>query len=85
MVEAFGFMTKLMPRDKLEEYLPRLLQGITNLYKRQTEHYMITQVRFYLVIFSFLSHKGLKIHLKTYYRQSAVAKATKNENTILKI
>ena len=44
MVEAFGFMAKLLPRDKLEEYLARLLQGITNLYKRHAEHYVITQV-----------------------------------------
>lgn len=58
-------MTKLIPRDKLEEYLPRLLQGITNLYKRQTEHYLITQVRFELVFMYFFLHvTRLKITFK---------------------
>jgi len=37
-------MTLVMANDKLEEQLPRLLPGITGLYKRHTEHYLITQV-----------------------------------------
>ncbi|XP_066933993.1 maestro heat-like repeat-containing protein family member 1 [Clytia hemisphaerica] len=43
LVEAFGHMSKLLPRDKLEENLSRLLQGITNLYRRHPEHFVITQ------------------------------------------
>ena len=44
VVEAFGHMAKLISKEKLEEYLQRLLQGITNLYKRHSEHFIITQV-----------------------------------------
>lgn len=43
VVDAVGHMTLIMANEKLEEQLPRLLPGITNLYKRHTEHYLITQ------------------------------------------
>lgn len=42
-VEAFGHMAHLMSKEKLEEYIQRLLQGITSLYRRHSEHYVITQ------------------------------------------
>lgn len=44
IIEAVGHMTHLIGRDKLEEQLPRLLQGILGLYKRHPEPYHITQV-----------------------------------------
>ncbi|XP_064611998.1 maestro heat-like repeat-containing protein family member 1 [Liolophura sinensis] len=43
IIEAVGHMTHLIGRDKLEEQLPRLLQGILGLYKRHPEPYHITQ------------------------------------------
>lgn len=43
VVDAVGHMTLIVAKDKLEEQLPRLLPGITGLYKRHTEHYLITQ------------------------------------------
>ena len=45
MVDAIGHMTLVMANDKLEEQLPKLLPGITGLYKKHTEHYLITQVK----------------------------------------
>ncbi|KAL3859489.1 hypothetical protein ACJMK2_009708 [Sinanodonta woodiana] len=43
IVEAVGHITHLMARDKLEEHLPKMLQGILNLYKRHTHPLHITQ------------------------------------------
>ncbi|KAJ7383167.1 Mroh1p [Desmophyllum pertusum] len=43
VVDAVGHMTLIMANDKLEEQLPKLLPGITSLYKKHTEHYLITQ------------------------------------------
>lgn len=43
VVDAIGHMTLVMANDKLEEQLPKLLPGITGLYKKHTEHYLITQ------------------------------------------
>ncbi|KAK2550462.1 Maestro heat-like repeat-containing protein family member 1 [Acropora cervicornis] len=43
VVDALGHMTLIMAKGKLEEQLPKLLPGITGLYKRHTEHYLITQ------------------------------------------
>ncbi|XP_067055526.1 maestro heat-like repeat-containing protein family member 1 [Acropora muricata] len=43
VVDALGHMTLIMAKEKLEEQLPKLLPGITGLYKRHTEHYLITQ------------------------------------------
>ena len=48
MVDAIGHMTLIMANDKLEEQLPKLLPGITGLYKKHTEHYLITQVKLLL-------------------------------------
>lgn len=48
MVDAIGHMTLVMANDKLEEQLPKLLPGITGLYKKHTEHYLITQVKLLL-------------------------------------
>lgn len=43
VVDALGHMTLVMAKDKLEEQLPKLLPGITGLYRKHTEHYLITQ------------------------------------------
>ncbi|XP_034336261.2 maestro heat-like repeat-containing protein family member 1 isoform X2 [Magallana gigas] len=43
IVEAMGHMTHLMAKDKLEEILPRVLQGILGLYKKHPEPFHITQ------------------------------------------
>lgn len=43
VVGALGPMALLMSTDKLEEHMQRLLSGITSLYKRHSEHYIITQ------------------------------------------
>ncbi|XP_048576780.1 maestro heat-like repeat-containing protein family member 1 isoform X2 [Nematostella vectensis] len=43
VVDAVGHMTHILSQDKLEEQLPKLLPGITNLYKKHTDHYLITQ------------------------------------------
>ena len=44
-MDALGHMTLVMAKEKLAEQLPKLLPGITGLYKRHTEHYLITQVQ----------------------------------------
>ncbi len=44
IVEAVGQMAHIMTREKLEEQLPKLLQGILALYKKHPETYHITQV-----------------------------------------
>eukprot|EP00794_Sanderia_malayensis_P000742 gene742-22_t len=43
VVEALGHMSQLMARNKLEEQVQRLIQGITGLYRKHTEHFQITQ------------------------------------------
>lgn len=54
-MDAIGHMTLIMAHDKLEEQLPKLLPGITQLYKKHTEHYLITQVTLlYIVIIVFV-------------------------------
>ena len=44
IVEAVGHMTHIMEKDKLDEQLPKILQGILGLYKRHPDPYHITQV-----------------------------------------
>ena len=44
VVDAIGHMTHIMSREKLEEQLPKLLPGVTSLYRKHAEHYLITQV-----------------------------------------
>lgn len=44
MAEAVGSMCHLMPSDKLEEQLPRIIPAIMSLYKKNTEHYIISKV-----------------------------------------
>ncbi|XP_032895099.1 maestro heat-like repeat-containing protein family member 1 [Amblyraja radiata] len=43
VVEAVGQMSHLMPHDKLEEQLPRMIPGILNLYRKHSDHLHITQ------------------------------------------
>ncbi|XP_052003052.1 maestro heat-like repeat-containing protein family member 1 [Xyrauchen texanus] len=43
VAEAFGSMSHLMAHDKLEEQLPKLLPTILGLYKKNTEHYIISK------------------------------------------
>ncbi|XP_041105093.1 maestro heat-like repeat-containing protein family member 1 isoform X1 [Polyodon spathula] len=43
VVEALGPMSHLMAHDKLEEQLPRLIPAILSLYKKNTEHYIISK------------------------------------------
>ena len=43
IVQALGHMTHLMSKDKLEENIHRLIQGITGLYRRHAEHHIITE------------------------------------------
>ncbi|MEQ2183931.1 hypothetical protein GOODEAATRI_002948 [Goodea atripinnis] len=40
--EAVGSMCHLMASDKLEEQIPRIIPAIVSLYKKNTEHYVIT-------------------------------------------
>lgn len=44
MGEAVGSMCHLMASDKLEEQLPRIIPAIVSLYKKNTEHYVISKV-----------------------------------------
>lgn len=59
IIEAFGYMSHLISKAKLEEYIQRLLQGITSMYRRHTEHHVITQVRKFWYIWK-LHLKGIK-------------------------
>uniref|UniRef100_A0A4W3GQV8 Maestro heat-like repeat-containing protein family member 1 n=1 Tax=Callorhinchus milii TaxID=7868 RepID=A0A4W3GQV8_CALMI len=43
VVDALGQMSHLMPHDKLEEQLPRLIPGILSLYRKHPEHFHFTQ------------------------------------------
>ncbi|XP_073782226.1 maestro heat-like repeat-containing protein family member 1 isoform X1 [Danio rerio] len=43
VAEALGSMSHLMAHDKLEEQLPKLLPTILGLYKKNTEHYIISK------------------------------------------
>ncbi|XP_059496590.1 maestro heat-like repeat-containing protein family member 1 [Stegostoma tigrinum] len=43
VVDAVGHMSYLLPPDKLEEQLPKLIPGILTLYKKHSEHFHITQ------------------------------------------
>ncbi|XP_038141522.1 maestro heat-like repeat-containing protein family member 1 isoform X1 [Cyprinodon tularosa] len=41
--EAVGSMCHLMANDKLEEQIPRIIPAIMSLYKKNTEHYVISK------------------------------------------
>ncbi|XP_061463180.1 maestro heat-like repeat-containing protein family member 1 isoform X2 [Rhineura floridana] len=43
VVEALGPMSHLMPTEKLEEQLPRLIQGILALYRKPAEAYYVSK------------------------------------------
>ncbi|KAJ8354238.1 hypothetical protein SKAU_G00218050 [Synaphobranchus kaupii] len=43
VAEALGPMSHLMAHDKLEEQLPKLIPTIISLYKKNTEHYIISK------------------------------------------
>ncbi|KFV64779.1 Maestro heat-like repeat-containing protein family member 1, partial [Dryobates pubescens] len=43
VVEALGPMSHLLPAEKLEEQLPRLIPGILSLYKKHTEAFYISK------------------------------------------
>ncbi|XP_013858806.1 maestro heat-like repeat-containing protein family member 1 isoform X2 [Austrofundulus limnaeus] len=43
VAEAVGSMCHLMPSEKLEEQLPRIVPAIMSLYKKNTEHYIISK------------------------------------------
>uniref|UniRef100_A0A2C9KZ46 Maestro heat-like repeat-containing protein family member 1 n=1 Tax=Biomphalaria glabrata TaxID=6526 RepID=A0A2C9KZ46_BIOGL len=43
IIEAVGHMTHIISKEKLQEQLPKILQGIFSLYKRHPEPYHITQ------------------------------------------
>lgn len=45
MVEALGPMSHLLPSEKLEEQLPRLVPGLLALYKKPAEAYHVSKVR----------------------------------------
>lgn len=44
VVEALGPMSPLMPSDKLEEQLSRLIPGILALYKKHAEAFYVSKV-----------------------------------------
>uniref|UniRef100_A0A8C9V2U7 Maestro heat like repeat family member 1 n=1 Tax=Scleropages formosus TaxID=113540 RepID=A0A8C9V2U7_SCLFO len=44
VAEALGSMSHLMPHDKLEEQLPKLIPTTVSLYKKNNEHYIISKV-----------------------------------------
>lgn len=43
VVEALGYCVHLLSAEALNEQLPKLVPGVIQLYKKQTEHYFITQ------------------------------------------
>jgi hypothetical protein len=43
VVEALGYCVHLLAADALNDQLPRLVPGVVQLYKKQSEHYFITQ------------------------------------------
>lgn len=83
-VEAFGHMAHLMSKEKLEEYIQRLLQGITSLYRRHSEHYVITQVSEFSCTFHLekLIRFQCKIMKITLFLICLISKA-KSENLVL--
>ena len=45
VVEALGPMSHLLPSEKLEEQLPKLLPGLLGLYKKHAETVHVSKVR----------------------------------------
>ncbi|KAG2465114.1 MROH1 protein, partial [Polypterus senegalus] len=43
VVESLGPMAQLMPHDKLEEQLPKMIPAVLSLYKKNPEHYIISK------------------------------------------
>ncbi|KAG8428895.1 hypothetical protein GDO86_018963, partial [Hymenochirus boettgeri] len=43
VVEALGPMSHLLPNEKLEEQIPRLIPGILSLYKKNVETFYVTK------------------------------------------
>ncbi|KAM6910364.1 maestro heat-like repeat-containing protein family member 1 isoform 1-T1 [Xenentodon cancila] len=43
VAEAVGSLCHLMPSDKLEEQIPRIIPAIMSLYKKNNEHYVISK------------------------------------------
>ncbi|XP_059832342.1 maestro heat-like repeat-containing protein family member 1 [Hypanus sabinus] len=41
-VEALGYVSNLLPKDKIQEELPKLILGILSLYEKQVGHFSIT-------------------------------------------
>lgn len=50
VAEALGFMVHLLSPAALNDQLPKLLPGIMQLYKKHSEHYYISQVRYWLCV-----------------------------------
>lgn len=44
VAEAVGSMCHLMASEKLEELMPKLIPAILSLYKKNSEHYIISKV-----------------------------------------
>lgn len=44
VAEAVGSMCHLMASEKLEEQMPKLIPAILSLYKKNSEHYIISKV-----------------------------------------
>lgn len=44
VAEAMGSMSHLMASEKLEEQIPKLIPAILSLYKKNSEHYVISKV-----------------------------------------
>ncbi|XP_051885673.1 maestro heat-like repeat-containing protein family member 1 [Pristis pectinata] len=60
-VEALGYVSNLLPKDKLEEELPKLILGILTLYEKQVGHFSITEsLCRVLELATEMRHVGLK-------------------------
>ncbi|GCC38075.1 hypothetical protein chiPu_0016586 [Chiloscyllium punctatum] len=64
VVEALGYVSSLLPKDKFEKELPKMIPAILSLYKKQPGHFSITEcLRQLLDAAMEMGHPGLKTQL----------------------
>ncbi|GCB76262.1 hypothetical protein scyTo_0018318 [Scyliorhinus torazame] len=95
IVEALGYISSLLPKDRLEKELPRIIPGILSLYKKHPGHFSITEcLRRLLDAAMEMRYPGLKaqldILLNNLHQQMCHSvgpnnhRAIKNQNEILR-
>uniref|UniRef100_A0A8C9TKP0 Maestro heat like repeat family member 1 n=1 Tax=Scleropages formosus TaxID=113540 RepID=A0A8C9TKP0_SCLFO len=85
VAEALGSMSHLMPHDKLEEQLPKLIPTTVSLYKKNNEHYIISKVGHVMLKKVRRRHKGLCFAQVCAPVDYSNPPTVKNHNEVLRI